>query len=222
MLRRWLAPPLRSQCRWFAGTKPKALTKSFSEFSENDIVETFLKGGGPGGSSVNASRNCVRLVHKETGITVRVHDCHDRDQNRVIARRRLRDMLLAQQSESGLTPKQERKVERIRRSKAKAKKRALKRHQERQGTSTASASDADTDDDDSEADPEPDPGVEALRLGPDTRVPEPVATGASPGDAQAADSQPPADAGPATSEQTQRVSKFAQARARLLNPGAGR
>ena len=35
--------------------------------NEDDIEETFIKGGGPGGSNVNKSVNCCQLKHKPTG-----------------------------------------------------------------------------------------------------------------------------------------------------------
>lgn len=40
--------------------------------SEDDLEEKFIKGWGPGGQKVNKSSNCVQLLHKPTGITIKV------------------------------------------------------------------------------------------------------------------------------------------------------
>lgn len=40
--------------------------------NEEDMEEKFIKGSGPGGQSVNKSSNCVQLIHKPTGIMIKV------------------------------------------------------------------------------------------------------------------------------------------------------
>lgn len=40
--------------------------------SEDEIEENFIKGWGPGGQSVNKTSNCVQLIHKPTGIIIKV------------------------------------------------------------------------------------------------------------------------------------------------------
>ena len=42
------------------------------QLNENDIEESFIKGSGPGGQSVNKTSNCVQLKHLPTGIVVKV------------------------------------------------------------------------------------------------------------------------------------------------------
>lgn len=44
-----------------------------SRLDEKDLVEKFVKGTGPGGQSVNKTRNCVQLVHLPSGISVQCH-----------------------------------------------------------------------------------------------------------------------------------------------------
>jgi protein subunit release factor B len=44
-----------------------------SRLDENTLVEKFVKGTGPGGQSVNKTRNCVQLTHLPTGISVQCH-----------------------------------------------------------------------------------------------------------------------------------------------------
>ena len=40
---------------------------------ESEIEESFIKGSGPGGQSVNKSSNCVQLKHLPTGIIIKVN-----------------------------------------------------------------------------------------------------------------------------------------------------
>lgn len=44
----------------------------FPEIHENELEETFVRGSGPGGQSVNKTANCCVLKHKPTGIIVKV------------------------------------------------------------------------------------------------------------------------------------------------------
>lgn len=39
---------------------------------ESDLEEKFVSGGGKGGQKVNKAQNCVYLVHKPSGIAVKV------------------------------------------------------------------------------------------------------------------------------------------------------
>ena len=45
---------------------------TFSELKEEELEETFVRGSGPGGQSVNQTANCVVLKHKPSGIVVKV------------------------------------------------------------------------------------------------------------------------------------------------------
>lgn len=45
--------------------------------SEDDLEETFTRGHGPGGQSVNKSTNCCVLKHIPTGVAVKVRSCFD-------------------------------------------------------------------------------------------------------------------------------------------------
>ena len=42
------------------------------KLDERDLEESFIKGSGPGGQSVNKTSNCVQLKHLPTGIVVKV------------------------------------------------------------------------------------------------------------------------------------------------------
>lgn len=37
------------------------------QINEGDLLEQFVRGGGPGGSAVNKNANCVVLTHVPTG-----------------------------------------------------------------------------------------------------------------------------------------------------------
>ncbi len=63
----------------------------------NDIEESFVSGSGKGGQKINKARNAVRLIHKPTGISIKVHESRSLEVNRLIAKRKLCDRLEALQ-----------------------------------------------------------------------------------------------------------------------------
>lgn len=101
------------------------------ELNENDIVESFVRGSGPGGQKVNKTSNRVVLLHKPTGLQVECQDTRSLPQNRKIARKRLLekldDFMNGSQSKSNMKSK-EASVKKIK-AKAKAKAR-LRQKQE--------------------------------------------------------------------------------------------
>lgn len=56
---------------------------------ENDLEESFIQGGGPGGQKVNKSASCVLLKHIPSGLAVKVQAARSQALNRFYARRRL-------------------------------------------------------------------------------------------------------------------------------------
>ncbi|RKF59234.1 putative peptide chain release factor-like protein, mitochondrial [Erysiphe neolycopersici] len=56
---------------------------------ENEFSEAFLKGSGPGGQKINKTSSAVQLIHKPTGIVVKVQETRSREQNRKLAREKL-------------------------------------------------------------------------------------------------------------------------------------
>ncbi len=93
---------------------------------EEDLEEKFVRGGGPGGQSVNKTSNRVQLVHKPTGIAVSCQETRDRVANRKIARTRLKEKLdlMLNGEESKLAKRQKR----LQRRKSKADQRAKKKY----------------------------------------------------------------------------------------------
>ncbi|RPB13290.1 hypothetical protein P167DRAFT_544645 [Morchella conica CCBAS932] len=53
---------------------------------EDEIVEVFLKGSGPGGQKINKTASAVQLKHLPTGLVVKSQATRSREQNRKIAR----------------------------------------------------------------------------------------------------------------------------------------
>lgn len=73
------------------------LLQKFSIF-ENDIIESFISSGGPGGQHVNKTASCVYLKHIPTGIEVKCQSQRSQAANRITARRilvkRIEDLYL--------------------------------------------------------------------------------------------------------------------------------
>lgn len=75
------------------GKKPPVIKKELPQISEDDLTETFVRGSGPGGQKINKTSNRVMLVHKPTQVRVEVQETRSLQQNRKIARKRLREKL---------------------------------------------------------------------------------------------------------------------------------
>lgn len=63
---------------------------------EEDIKESFLRSGGPGGQKVNKSETCVFLTHVPSGLTVKMQRARSQALNRFYARRRLCELVESQ------------------------------------------------------------------------------------------------------------------------------
>lgn len=92
------------------------------EIREEDIVEKFIKGSGPGGQKINKSSTCVYLHHTPSGIEIKCQRDRSQAMNRFLARRELCDQL-----EAAVLGERSKKIqarEKIRRQKRKRSKRA--------------------------------------------------------------------------------------------------
>lgn len=71
----------------------KALMDEASVY-EDDLDESFILGGGPGGQKTNKTSNVVRLMHEPSGLMIRCGETRSRETNRWLARRMLAEMIL--------------------------------------------------------------------------------------------------------------------------------
>ena len=74
-------------------SKIKELMLAASVFEE-DLEDSFILGGGPGGQKTNKTSSVVRLYHPPSGIQVRVGRERSREMNRWLARRALAEKIL--------------------------------------------------------------------------------------------------------------------------------
>ena len=67
---------------------------------EDDLEESFILGGGPGGQKTNKTSSVVRLAHAPSGLQVRCGETRSRETNRWLARRMLAEAILAREKVS--------------------------------------------------------------------------------------------------------------------------
>ena len=65
---------------------------------EEDLEETFILGGGPGGQKTNKTSNVVRLKHEPSGLNIRYGETRSREDNRWLARRALAEAVLEREN----------------------------------------------------------------------------------------------------------------------------
>jgi len=89
---------------------------------EQDLDESFIRSQGPGGQRVNKTSSCVRLVHRPSGLEVRMQQSRSQAMNRFYARRRLCELLEARSL--GQASPQAVRQEKIRRQKQRRRRRS--------------------------------------------------------------------------------------------------
>ena len=89
---------------------------------EKDVVEKFIRAGGPGGQNVNKVATAVYLKYLPTGIEVKMSSERTQALNRFLAWRLLAEKI--EQRITGIQTEKQRLIEKIRRQKRKRSKRA--------------------------------------------------------------------------------------------------
>ncbi|KAG0171008.1 hypothetical protein DFQ29_009034 [Apophysomyces sp. BC1021] len=74
-------------------TSPVKVERQKIVLDDKDLVETFVKGSGPGGQCINKRSSCVDLRHIPTGVRVQCQQTRSLQENRGIARKLLREKL---------------------------------------------------------------------------------------------------------------------------------
>jgi protein subunit release factor B len=97
------------------------------------IEEQFVRGGGPGGTKVNKTSNCVLLRYRPLGLVVRCQEDRKRARNRFLALRALVDQI--EEAISPGTSERLRTIEQRRLRKARAHRRSRARHRKAGATS---------------------------------------------------------------------------------------
>ena len=88
---------------------------------EDDLEESFILGGGPGGQKTNKTSSVVRLVHEPSGLSVRCGESRSRETNRWLARRLLAETILDREHRRKSEERQRR--EKVRRQKRRRSRR---------------------------------------------------------------------------------------------------
>ena len=88
---------------------------------EEDLEESFILGGGPGGQKTNKTSNVVRLKHAPSAIQIRFGETRSREDNRWLARRALAEAILEREHRRKSAKRQE--IERKRRQKRRRSRR---------------------------------------------------------------------------------------------------
>lgn len=104
--------------------KVRSLMDEASVFEE-DLEESFILGGGPGGQKTNKTSNVVRLEHGPSGLAVRCGETRSRETNRWLARRMLAELILEREQKRKSAARQKR--EKIRRQKRRRSRRQKQR-----------------------------------------------------------------------------------------------
>ena len=88
---------------------------------KKDVIEKFIRSGGPGGQKVNKVATCVYLKHLQTGIEVKMSRERSQALNRFLAWRLLADKI--EERIKGIKSRKQKRIEKIRRQKRRRSKR---------------------------------------------------------------------------------------------------
>jgi uncharacterized protein (UPF0248 family) len=117
--------------------------RQLPELLEEELTETFTRGSGPGGQKINKTSSRVVLIHEPTQLRVECQDTRSLQQNRKIARKRLRQKL--DEHLYGSQSKAAHKAAKASKKKARAKARNRARLRQKQQKKLAEKSDTSED-----------------------------------------------------------------------------
>ena len=103
--------------------KERRLAQRMEELGvlEEDLVEKFIRGSGPGGQKINKTASCVYLFHQPSGIEIKCQQERSQSLNRYLARRELCERLA--ERVLGEKSKRQQEIEKIRRQKRRRSRR---------------------------------------------------------------------------------------------------
>lgn len=88
---------------------------------EEDLEESFILGGGPGGQKTNKTSNVVRLLHVPSATAVKCGETRSRETNRWLARRMVAEAILEREHKRKSAARQA--AEKVRRQKRRRSRR---------------------------------------------------------------------------------------------------
>lgn len=94
---------------------------------EEDFEERFSASSGPGGQKTNKTATCTTLLHRPTGLTVKMQKARSQSLNRYYARKRLCELM--EEMQLGAMSPAALEREKIRKQKARRKRRIGKKSQ---------------------------------------------------------------------------------------------
>ncbi|KAI9473581.1 MAG: RF-1 domain-containing protein [Benjaminiella poitrasii] len=118
--------PLTLYLRTLSTNIPTASERKKIILNDEDLIETFVKGSGPGGQCINKRSTCVDLRHIPTGIRVQCQQSRSLADNRGIARKLLREKL--DELINGSASKSAQKAAKIAKQKARRARRAKEKY----------------------------------------------------------------------------------------------
>ena len=92
---------------------------------EEDLDEQFIRSGGAGGQKVNKSATCVYLLHRPTGLEVKMQSSRSQGLNRYQARKRLCELI--EEETLGAESPEARRQARLRKQKSRRRRRTQKK-----------------------------------------------------------------------------------------------
>jgi peptide chain release factor len=89
---------------------------------DEDLIEKFILGSGPGGQKINKTASCVYLKHLPSGIEIKCSKERSQEINRFLARRELCERI--EKELFGIKTSKEKEIQKVR----KQKKRKMRRN----------------------------------------------------------------------------------------------